>query len=210
MATIPEHPHIPGAAEPAWDVALLFPSQGDWSEFEYLSLETNRLVELVDGNLDVLPMPSFLHQQLVWYLAEILRAFVQARQLGSVVFAPMPIHIRHRTFREPDVMFIPKKQDVKPTDRFLHDAGLIMEVVSADDKSHKRDYLEKRSDYAELGVPEYWIVDPQTERITVLVLAGNQYRVHGEFAPGQQATSNLLDGFSVDVAAVFAAGARVP
>jgi hypothetical protein len=63
MATIPEPPHFQGTAEPAWDVALLFPSQGDWSEFEYLALDTNRLVELVDGNLEVLPMPSFLHQQ---------------------------------------------------------------------------------------------------------------------------------------------------
>jgi Uma2 family endonuclease len=122
----------------------------------------------------------------------------------------MSIRLRPRTFREPDVLFLPKDQDVKPTDQFLHGAGLVMEAVSADDKSHNRDYQEKRADYAELRVPAYWIVDPQTERITVLVLAGNPYRVHGEFAPGQQAASNLLDGFSLDVAAVFAAGAKLP
>jgi Uma2 family endonuclease len=81
-----------------------------------------------------------------------------------------------------------------------------MEVVSSDVKSHRRDYEEKRADYAQLRILEYWIVDPQTERITVLALKGKQYRIHGEFAPGQQATSLLLPGFAVDVTAVFAAG----
>jgi Uma2 family endonuclease len=60
-----------------------------------------------------------------------------------------------------------------------------------------------------LGIPEYWIVDPQTERITVLTLKGKRYRVLGEFAPGQKATSALLDGFRVDVSAVFEAGRQV-
>jgi Uma2 family endonuclease len=81
-----------------------------------------------------------------------------------------------------------------------------MEVVSPDEGSHERDYAEKRADYARRKIPEYWIVDPQTERITVLTLKGKQYRLHGEFAPGQQATSVLLAGFTVDVAATFAAG----
>ena len=59
--------------------------------------------------------------------------------------------------------------------------------------------------YAEAGIPEYWIVDPQKRVITVLVLADAVYRVHGEFTPEQQATSVLLGGFAVDVAEVFAA-----
>jgi Uma2 family endonuclease len=87
---------------------------------------------------------------------------------------------------------------------------LVIEVVSEDNESQKRDYQEKRADYAALGIPEYWIVDPQTERITVLTLQGKQYRLHGEFAPGEQATSVLLSGFSVDPSAVFEAGRKAP
>jgi Uma2 family endonuclease len=83
-----------------------------------------------------------------------------------------------------------------------------MEVVSSDDESHQRDYEKKRADYAEAGIPEYWIVDPGTERIIVLVLKDKQYQTHGEFVPGQQATSILLPGFAADVTATFAA-ARV-
>jgi Uma2 family endonuclease len=209
MATIPDQSLSTNDSQPAWDVALLFPSQGDWSEFDYLYLETNQLVELVDGNLEVLPMPAVFHQLIVRFLFRLLENFVTSRKFGTVLFAPMPIRIRHKTFREPDVVVFTEQHDVRAADKYLKGAALVVEVVSPDEKSHKRDYEEKRADYAELGIAEYWIVDPQLERITMLVLKDNEYRVHGEFAPGQQAGSVLLDGFAVDVSAVFAAGKQL-
>ena len=83
-----------------------------------------------------------------------------------------------------------------------------MEIVSESKDDRERDVVEKRKDYAQAGIPEYWIVDPETETITVLTLLAGQteYAVHGEFKPGRTATSKLLDGFAVDVAACFAAG----
>ena len=47
---------------------------------------------------------------------------------------------------------------------------LVMEVVSGDPKDRARDLVDKRSDYASIGIPEYWIVDAETETITVLTL----------------------------------------
>ena len=211
MATIPQSlpQPTPTCPEPAWEVALLFPSQGDWSESDYLALDTNRLVELVDGKLQVLPMPSMLHQLIVEFLHDALKTFVRKHRLGQVFFAPLPVRIRKDTLREPDVIFASRERLGQPEDKRLDGADLVMEVVSPDDGSHERDYEKKRADYAARKIPEYWIVDPQTERIIVLVLKGKQYRVHGEFAPEQQATSVLLDGFSVDVAEVFAAGKKI-
>lgn len=209
MATIPPsslpHPTLT-CPEPAWEVALLFPSQGSWSDGDYLALDTNRLVELVDGNLEVLPMPSMMHQLIVAYLHCLLKDFVRQRGLGQVFFAPLPVRIRQRAFREPDVLFISREHLGKADDKYVEGAALVMEVVSPDEGSHERDYQEKRTDYAARKIPEYWIVDPQTERIIVLILDGQQYRVHGEFTLNEHATSVLLDGFSADVRAVFAAG----
>jgi Uma2 family endonuclease len=87
---------------------------------------------------------------------------------------------------------------------YWNGADLVMEVVSEDDPD--RDWIDKRRDYAEAGIPEYWIVDPRTKTIVVLKLTGNQYTVHGEFKVGSHAASALLDGFVADVDAVFAAG----
>ena len=50
-------------------VAELFPAQVEWTEEEYLALDTNRIVELSDGNLDVAEMPTDFHQLIVARLA---------------------------------------------------------------------------------------------------------------------------------------------
>ena len=60
-----------------------------------------------------------------------------------------------------------------------------------------------KGDYAEGRVPEYWIVNPQTETITVLGLRGDAYEEAGMYRRGESAASVSLSGFSVDVAAVF-------
>jgi Uma2 family endonuclease len=52
-------------------------------------------------------------------------------------------------------------------------------------------------------IPEYWIVNPLDETITVLTLAGDAYAEHGVFRRGETATSALLDGFAAPVDAVF-------
>src|SRR3954465_7048406 len=63
-------------AEPAWEIARLFPAQGNWSEQDYLSLthDTNWLVEFSDGSIEVLPMPKTSHQLIVQFLNNLLFA----------------------------------------------------------------------------------------------------------------------------------------
>ena len=80
-------------------------------------------------------------------------------------------------------------------------------MVSPDDPD--RDLVEKRADYAEAGIPEYWIVDPRDETITVLALEGGTYRDLGVFGSGDTARSRVLDGFAADVRSVFDAPSRM-
>ncbi len=83
----------PREAEPAWDIALLFPRQGQWSEEDYLTLDTNRGVELSEGSIEVLPMPTMDHQLILGFLFEALRAFATAStpKLGTTLFAGLPV-----------------------------------------------------------------------------------------------------------------------
>ena len=78
-----------------------------------------------------------------------------------------------------------------------------MEVVSEGQESWKRDYVEKAEDYAAAGIAEYWIVDPQERKITVLTLTDTEYREHGVFIEGDDASSVLLAGFACRVSDVF-------
>jgi len=209
MATVGHPSSLSQEPQPAWDVARLFPYQGYWDEGDYLALHTNQLVELIDGNLEVLPMPTPGHQLIVAFLYELLKGFVSARKLGTVFFAPLRVRMRPNTIREPDVVFVSREHSGKIGNEYCDAADLVIEVVGPDAGSHERDYDKKRDDYAQAGIAEYWIVDPQAERVTVLTLEGGKYRVHAEFSPMQRATSVLLDGFSAEVSAVFAAAKKL-
>ena len=193
--------------QPTWDIAKLFPYQGGWSESEYLALteSTNQLVELKQGRVEVLPMPTMAHQLIVTFLYDAIRAFARPKNLGIAVIAPLRVRLRPGEFREPDVVFMLAEHRSRAGNEFWDGADLIMEVVSRDPGSHKRDLIEKRADYESAGVSEYWIVDPLEKRITVLALDGSTYVVVGEFGPDEQADSRLLPGFAVNVAEVFQA-----
>jgi hypothetical protein len=80
---------------------------------------------------------------------------------------------------------------------------LALTGISEDDPD--RDLVAKRAEYARAGIREYWIVDPRDQTIVVLSLdaAASADSVAGHYASGEAARSVLLDGFSVDVAAVF-------
>jgi Uma2 family endonuclease len=196
----------PTEPEPAWDIALLFPPQGEWDEEDYLELETNQLVEFSDGSIEVLPMPTTTHQLIVAYLYKLLDSFVQAGGLGRVLFAPLKIRLRSGTFREPDIVFMKAEHAARMRDQYWKGADLVVEVVS--DKNRPHDLVKKRREYALAGILEYWIVDPAESKIIVLVLDRGKkrkcYSTIGKFGPGSRAASRLLSGFEVDVTAVFA------
>ena len=196
-----------GPGEPAWDVALLYPMQGTWSHEEYLRLtdSVNLLIEYTAGRIEVLAMPTIEHQLIVKFLLRALDAFVEPRKLGLVLFAGTRVYLDPDKYREPDIVFNFAEHHAKSGKRYYRGADLVMEVVSDDEESRERDLNKKRLDYAQGGIPEYWIVDPQEKQITVLALDGQSYATHGIFREGQQATSKLLSGFAVDVSAVFTA-----
>jgi Uma2 family endonuclease len=180
----------------------LLPGQGHWSEEEYLALtdHSSRPVEYTDGFLEVLPMPTDKHQSVLGFLFLAFHQFIQPRG-GKVHFAALRLRIRPGKYREPDLLLLLSAHDLRRQNRYWLGADLALEVVSED--KPERDLVDKRGDYAEGRVPEYWIVNPQTETVTVLRLSGDGYEEAGVYRRGQGAASVLLEGFSVDVSSVF-------
>ncbi len=172
--------------------------QGSWSEDQYLRLtqQTNRLIEFTDGVIEVLPMPTRKHQAISQLLFLAFLSFLQPRG-GRIFYSPLRLQVRHRKFREPDLLALLDVHDPRNQNDYWLGADLVVEVVSPDDPA--RDTQVKRGDYAEAGIPEYWIVNPINNTVTVLKLNGSEYIEHGVFGRGEQATSALLADFSVAV-----------
>ena len=176
----------------------ILPRQGEWNERDYLWISggTNRLVELVDGHLEIVPMPTQHHQAISTFL--FLRLYALMEKIGGEVFyAPLRLRLWNGRFREPDILLLLAADDPRSANEFWHGADLVVEVVSPD--KPERDTVEKVADYAQAGIPEYWIVNPLTQTITVLQLEADDYVVHGEWGRGEIATSVLLPNFAVNV-----------
>ncbi len=183
----------------------LQPGEGELTEEDYLWLTDhgNRLIEFTDGYIEVLPMPTRKHQAISRFLFLALLAAVQASG-GTVFYAPLRLRVREDKHREPDLLLLLDANDPRRQNRYWLGADLVVEIVSPDDPD--RDLVEKRRDYAEAKIPEYWIADARSETIVVPRLQDGGYVEHGVFGRGTRATSALLEGFAVDVDAVFAVG----
>ena len=145
-------------------------------------------------------MPTDKHQMILRFVLLAFMSFVEPLG-GRVLFAPLRIQVRAGKYREPDILLVLDAQDPRRQDEFWLGADLVVEIVSPD--RPRRDTQEKPIDYAETGIPEYWIVNPLDETITVLTLDGDAYREHGVFHRSESAASALLDGFAVRVDEVF-------
>lgn len=178
--------------------------QGLWTTEQYLRLTdySRMLVEFTDGKLEVLPVPTYRHQIISQFLLFALHTFLQPRG-GRVMYAPLRLQIREGKFREPDLLAVRDVHDPRCQNDYWRGADLVIEIVSADNP--ERDTVVKREDYAEGGIPEYWIVHPDEETVTVLRLADAQYSEHGVFRRGETLTSALLPELALDVTALLEA-----
>ena len=178
------------------------PPQGAWRDGEYLWLtdRSPRLVEFTDGWLEELPMPTYAHQAVLLFLYDLFRAYLESCG-GVAMVAPLRMRVREGKYREPDVLLLRDRNDPRLADRYWLGADLVAEVVSP--ANPDRDLVEKRADYAEARIPEYWIADPRDETARVLRLENDAYREVGIYGRGDAAPSPSLEGLRVDVAALF-------
>ena len=199
-------PQIPSAnGEPAWEAAYMLPVQGSWSEEDFLKFHTNRMAELVDGRLEILPMPTWLHQLILDFLLDRIKEHLRKTQVGGkVLMAPLPTRLFARTIREPDLLYVQPEHLPKNVRGYPDKIDLAVEIVSSGTEARQRDYVDKRADYAKAGVREYWIVDPDELLVTVLTLSGTEYNVAQECHPGDNARSLLLPGLEVSVDQIWA------
>ena len=181
------------------EVAELFPRRGDWTEADYLTLpETTRIVELAGGNVIVHPPPDSDHERAVLNLGYELHQFVQTRELGTVLTAPLPIRLWEDHLRVPDVLFYSAARESEIGGEISGPPDWVAEVLSSGTK--ESDEGDKLSEYAEAGISEYWIVDPKKRTVRVYNLNDSaEYELHQRYTSSKVARSTVIDGFRVPV-----------
>jgi Uma2 family endonuclease len=115
--------------------------------------------EWVKGEVIILTPASKQHQDLVAFLAALLRFFVEAHRSGLVLTAPFQMKLGpDLPGREPDIIFVAREHLARLQNTYLEGpADLVVEIVSPD--SRARDRGEKFYEYEQGGVQEYWLLD---------------------------------------------------
>ena len=147
------YPSLPisRVGDPTTEVATLFPLQGFWSEEEFLALDTNRMIELADGRLEVLPMPTPFHQFVAMFISDVLRAHIKSAGIsGAVLVAPLPVRLFQGTIREPDVMYF-RPERISDVRKRPEGVDLAVEIVSP-----RRREPRTRSDHETARVCKGW------------------------------------------------------
>lgn len=187
--------------QPVWRLATRYPGQGSWTEADYFELEGSGgpLVEFDDGIVEVHDMPTIEHQRILKFVYRILDDFVESNQLGEVLFAPLPVKLWGSKYREPDIIYLAKGRSAE---KYPEGADMVVEIVSPGDVSRTRDLKTKLIEYAEAKIGEYWIIDPEQQRVLVGRLENRAYKL-AEFGPGQKISSQLLAGIQLEVTAIL-------
>ena len=152
------------------------PQERIYTTDDIYALPEGERAELINGRIYMMGAPTYLHQTLSMELSGTIRDYIR-RKKGScqVLHAPLAVTLfeDNKTYVEPDVAVICDRNKI--TDKGINGApDFIIEIVSP--SSRKMDYTAKNALYADAGVREYWIVDPDKKRTTV-------YRYEEDAAP---------------------------
>jgi Uma2 family endonuclease len=143
----------------------------DYDDYAAIPPDRNRH-ELIDGTLHVTPAPDPIHQRVSRRLQRILEDHCDERRIGEVFNAPIDLILTPHDVVQPDLLVVADPAQVSR--RGIEGPPLlVVEVLSGSTARHDR--IVKAGRYAALGVPHYWVVDPEAQRIECSRLAGAGY-----------------------------------
>lgn len=154
--------------------AIPLKKPGTYTLEDYMALPEEFRAELIDGNLYRMDAPSFIHQIIGGELYRQISNYIISHK-GNCIACTAPADILldrdDRTAVQPDVFVICDRSNITRQ----HGMGapdLVIEVLSPSTK--KKDMNLKRDKYQRAGVREYWMIDPDKQKVIVETFEGEQ------------------------------------
>jgi Uma2 family endonuclease len=162
---------------------------------EYLAYDdgTDNKYELVNGELKLMPTASGFHALILVLIYDILKVEIdRIQQHWKVMPGTVGVRTAKKKSRIPDLVILSESQcqELRKMSAAVLEAPPVLAVEIVSPGNSDDDYRYKRSEYAVREIPEYWIIDPETEKISILLLVSGFYEVT-EFT-GEQEIKSLL------------------
>ncbi len=170
---------------------------------DYMATADDKRYQLLDGDLILAPSPIEKHQWISGQIYSALNVFVNSQRLGRVYCAPLDVILSENDVVQPDVLFVSNERNSVRTGRNIQGApDLVVEILSP--STAFEDQGRKRALYQEHGVQEYWMVDPETNTVEILVASERGFTTADTYNDGDTLVSTLLRGLSIDLEPIFA------
>jgi Uma2 family endonuclease len=151
------------------------PGPHTWEEF--LELDEDDPRELLDGEFVEIEVPTRTHESIVTSLIVTLGSWARLKKAGRVLASGYKLRIDARRGAMPDIQLYRTGNWPAGQDKGLETGhpDLVIEVISP--SSQSKDRVRKLHDYAAIGIPEYWLVDPEARTLERLVLRDGTYSI---------------------------------
>ncbi len=137
------------------------------------------ICQLINDVIIMSPAPTTPHFRTHSKIFSALNTYVEAKQLGTVFFAPVDVYLNRENAFQPDIFYVSTQKSDIIKDRGIEGVpDLVIEVLSKGNE--KYDLNEKKTIYELAGVEEYWVVDPKTKWCEGFVLENVTYKSLGE------------------------------
>jgi Uma2 family endonuclease len=177
---------------------------------DYLNYDdgTDTRYELIDGELISMPPETNRNNRIAIYL---LSEFLKIISFELICHKDTELVVTNNRVRLPDLMILSekllqeiggKRATITPE---MSSPVLVVEVVSPGKTNEDRDYRYKRSEYAARGIGEYWIVDPEKQQVTLLILIDGFYE-ETIFKSSQEMVSPAFPNLSLTPEKIFQMG----
>lgn len=170
---------------------------------EYLNYDdgTDNQYELVNGELKLMPTAIGFHALILHFIFKRLEQEIEkSKQQWKVMPATIGIRTALNKSRIPDLVVLSENQCQQlraMTTAVLESSPLLaVEIVSPNNADD--DYRYKRSEYAAIEIPEYWIIDPEAKKVSILLLVSGFYEAT-EFTEKQEIKSSLFPDLKLTV-----------
>ena len=170
---------------------------------DYLALpDDGKRYEVIEGELSMTPAPSPRHQAVQLRLGSLLLAYLDKHAAGRVFVSPIDLVLSMVDVVQPDLLFVGQsRSNIIAEKNIVGIPNLIVEILSP--SSTTRDQKEKLSLYQRYGLPEYWIVDPDSQAVDVYVAVANRLEKTETLKPGEQLHSRQIPGLVLELSEIF-------
>jgi Uma2 family endonuclease len=173
-----------------------------WDDF--VALDEDDLRELIDGELVEVEVPTDRHEHVVMRIGAALTVWSDAGHGGRTLGSGYKVRISDRRGVMPDVQFYREGNSTSVAQQRGLETGrpdLVVEVVSP--SSRRFDRVKKLQWYAQLGVPEYWVIDAQARTLERLVLGAGIYAIAATHADDETFRPESFPGLEIPLARLW-------